>query len=93
MIDDNLHIPPVLRNAEFVGMTRKGTLTTMLFASRDRSIRGDGYIRIEIVFSGKPKFLYTRFDFETNTTTHYEGEYGDPERDHSEVLGAPKRNG
>lgn len=81
-------IPPILRGATFVGMERTTHHTIFIFASNDRDIRGDGYVRVKVVTRGKPTFLYTLYDQETNTIRHFEGPNGDPESDEYEILAA-----
>jgi hypothetical protein len=83
------HIPPILRGARLVGIKRAGKFTQMWFLPENPNVTGDGYVRIELHFAGKPRFIYTLFDRDTMTTIHYEGEHGDPAMDDSEVLAAP----
>lgn len=83
-----MHIPPILRGTTFVGMERYANHTLFVFASNDRDIRGDGYVRVKVITKGRPTFLYTLFDPGTNTIRHFEGPDGDPDKDGYEILAA-----
>ena len=83
-----MNIPPILRGTTFVGMERFAHHTVFVFASNDRDIRGDGYVRVKVVTKGKPTFIYTMYDPGTNTIRHFEGDQGDPETDGYKILAA-----
>lgn len=85
-----LHIPPVLANATLVGVEEHSHHTALVFVP-SVPFAGDGYVRVEIVAKGKLRYVYAYHDGELNTTVHYSGPYGDPERDERiEITAGPE---
>ena len=83
-------VPPIMQRPglRFVGMETKRGLTSLVFATDDANVVGDGYIRVTMILPGKALFVYTLYDPDTNTIRHFEGRHGDPEMDSWEIIGA-----
>ena len=85
-----MKLPPIMKRPglRFVGIEEKRGMTTLVFATDDTNVVGDGYVRVTMILPGKALFVYTLYDPETATIRHFEGRYGDPERDSWEIIGA-----
>jgi hypothetical protein len=77
-----MKLPPIMQAEGLTlhSIEAKDRHTVMIFQTPDRSIT-TGFIRVNVTFTGTPVYHYSKYDPMTGTNTHYDGKYGDPEKD------------